>query len=58
MVDTPIFETGGAGEYLETLKEKGCVLKPSDIADGIVYVLSTPAHVQVLMCEGLLTKKN
>lgn len=47
MVDTPLFEISGVGDILEDLKKLNPVLQVSDIVDGIIYVLSTPPHVQV-----------
>lgn len=41
VVDTEIFEPSTA----ETLKD--CMLKSEDIAAAVLYVLGTPAHVQV-----------
>lgn len=47
MVETPIFELAGTTKFLNELKKTDSVLQPSDMADGVVYVLSTPPHVQV-----------
>lgn len=47
VTDTSIFETAGIQEVLNDAKDRGKVLDPSDIADAVVYTLSTPAHVQV-----------
>lgn len=50
VVETPIFQLAGTQKYLEDMKATGAVLNPLDIANGIIYVLSTPPHVQVTNC--------
>lgn len=47
MVETPIFELAGTTDFLNELKKTDSVLQPRDMADGVVYILSTPPHVQV-----------
>ncbi|CAG9856727.1 unnamed protein product [Phyllotreta striolata] len=46
-VDTPIFDENirGTPGFKKLIGDK--LLKPEDIADGVVYALSTPLHVQV-----------
>lgn len=45
-VDTEIFtEEDRKTDFFAKMVDK--ILKPEDIADAVVYVLSTPPHVQV-----------
>lgn len=34
-------------EFLNDAKERATILEPVDVADSIIYVLSTPPHVHV-----------
>jgi len=46
-MEASMIASGGVDEgFLKRVKEMPA-LKPKDIADGVLYVLSTPAHVQV-----------
>nr|XP_023028671.1 farnesol dehydrogenase-like [Leptinotarsa decemlineata] len=47
--DTEIIrEVMKQSDTFQQLKENKSILDPEDIADGLIYVLSTPPHVQVL----------
>lgn len=43
MVQTDIFRKGGFGDQLDQVP----ALKPKDVSDMLIYILSTPPHVQV-----------
>ena len=47
LVDTELLRTGAKSLDPEELFSRLPSLKPSDIADAVLYVLSTPSHVQV-----------
>lgn len=47
-VESEIFEVAGFSDFLTKMKEEGRYLRSGDIADAVVYVLSTPPHVQVI----------
>lgn len=51
LVQTEIFKTGGFGEALEQIAN----LQPKDVTDALLYILSTPSHVQVrdIILEGV-----
>lgn len=43
IVQTDIFKTGGFGDKLDQVPS----LKPKDVSDMLIYIISTPPHVQV-----------
>ncbi|XP_028138593.2 farnesol dehydrogenase [Diabrotica virgifera virgifera] len=45
LVETEMVDEVKNSDYFEQLKNS--ILKPEDIADGVLYVLSTPPHVQI-----------
>lgn len=47
LTDTKMFEDSGMLELINKAKQRARILDPTDVADALVYVLSTPRHVHV-----------
>lgn len=47
VVETEIFDVAECPEFLVQMKQQKRVLAAKDVADAVLYVLSTPPHVQV-----------
>lgn len=47
MVESEIFEAAGFTDDLQKELRRSATLEAEDIADAVIYVLSTPARVQV-----------